>query len=63
MKPLIPLAENSHASSVNATEHQFDLQGKEGKGGPQRKKGTQIDNGSYSLIFLGNGLYRFLDFL
>jgi hypothetical protein len=61
--PLIPLAENSHALSANATEHQFDLQGKEVKGGPQRKEGAQIDYGSYSLIFLDNGLYRFLDFL
>jgi hypothetical protein len=49
----IPLAENSHALSVNAREHQLDLLGKEGKWGPQRKEGAQIDN----------GLYRFLEFL
>jgi hypothetical protein len=61
--PIIPLAENPHALSVNATEHQLDLQGKEGKEGPQRKEGAQIDNGLDSLIFLDNGLYRFLDFL
>jgi len=48
---------------VNATEHQLDLQGKEGEVGPQRKEGAQIDNGLYSLIFLDNGLYRFLDLL
>jgi hypothetical protein len=31
---------------VNATEHELDLQGKEDKGGPQRRKeGAQIDNG------------------
>ncbi len=61
--PIIPLAENSHVLSVNATEHQLHLQGKEGKWGPQRKGGAQIDNGFYSLIFLDNGLSRFLDFL
>jgi hypothetical protein len=43
--PIIPLGENSHALSVNATEHQLDLHRKEGKGGPQRKEGAQIDNG------------------
>jgi hypothetical protein len=39
------------------------LQGKEGKWGPQRKEGAQIDNRFYSLIFLDNGLYSliFLD--
>jgi hypothetical protein len=63
MPIILPLAKNSHALSVNATEHQLDLLGKEGKGGPQRKEGAQIDNGLYSLIFLDNGLYRFLDFL
>jgi len=61
--PIIPPVENSHALAVNATEHQLDLQGKEGEVGPRRKEGAQIDNGLYSLIFLDNGLYRFLEFL